>query len=156
MLYDLIATSPHVGPQHSCRNVSYRTVPYDSYPSLAASSSSSQMVKSSLGLILSSLIILASFLISSPSTSNLALGSLASITKWLSQWGQYSSLSSNSVMSLRKHFLHFLQAKAISIVCLRVWSCVSAWHSAQSNHCLQHGERIETWALSMCLLGDFE
>ena len=47
---------------------------------------------------------------SSPSTCNAGLGVLASSTKWLSQWGQYSSLSSNSAASLRKHFLHFLQA----------------------------------------------
>jgi hypothetical protein len=68
---------------------------------------------------------------SSPSTSSLAFGVTASSTKWLSQCGQNSSLrkqsqssitfscktwgksylSSNSAASLRKHFLHFLQAK---------------------------------------------
>jgi hypothetical protein len=39
------------------------------------------------------------------------LGVTASSTKWLSQWGQYSSDSSKVSPSLRKAFLHFLQAK---------------------------------------------
>lgn len=74
------------------------------------------------------------------------------MTKWLSQCGQYSSLSSNSSAFLRKHFLHFLQAKTISVLFWRSWSWVSAWHSAQSNHFLQQGLRMATWALRMCLL----
>jgi hypothetical protein len=69
---------------------------------------------------------------SSPSIWSVGLAVTASRTKWLSQCGQYSSLkkdrvlvrctlswlgagylylSSNSAASLRKHFLHFLQAK---------------------------------------------
>lgn len=73
---------------------------------------------------------------SSPSTVRAGFGMAASSTKWLSQCGQYSSASSNSCASLRKHFLHFLHANVISKV--RSSSCVSfsAWHSAQSNHFL--------------------
>jgi hypothetical protein len=139
---------------HSAENVFFLHLHSpSSQPNLAASPSSSQTVGASFLLTRSSLIILESFLISSPSTSKRACGSLASSTKWLSQCGQYSSLSSNVSMSLRKTFLHFLQAKIISVAPLSSWSCFSAWHSAQSNHCLQHGERIATWALRMCLLG---
>jgi hypothetical protein len=123
-----------------------------SQPNLAASPSSSQTVGASFLFTRSSLIILESFLMSSPSTSRRACGSLASNKKWLSQCGQYSSLSSNDSMSLRKHFLHFLHAKIISTAPWSSWSCFSPWHSAQSNHCRQHGERMETWALRMCLL----
>jgi hypothetical protein len=123
-----------------------------SQPNLAASPSSSHTVGASFLFTRSSLIILESFLMSSPSTSRRACGSLASNKKWLSQCGQYSSLSSNDSMSLRKHFLHFLHAKIISTAPWSSWSCFSPWHSAQSNHCRQHGERIETWALRMCLL----
>lgn len=61
-------------------------------------------------------------------------------------------LSSNSRASLRKAFRHFLQMKTISKLCSSGWSAVSWWHSAQSNHFLQHGERIETWAFRTCLL----
>jgi hypothetical protein len=42
--------------------------------------------------------------------------------------------------------------KIISKACSSGWSAVSWWHAAQSNHFLQHGERIETWALRTCLL----
>jgi hypothetical protein len=90
---------------------------------------------------------------SSPSTSRWGFGILASRTKWLSQCGQYSSLpliqqvyhhsmcsctyaSSNSRASLRNAFLHFLQIKTMSKVCVSGWSACSAWHSAQSNHFL--------------------
>lgn len=83
---------------------------------------------------LSSFNILESTLTSSPSTSNFGFGVTASSTKWLSQWGQYSSLSSKSFASFRKHFLHFLQANVSSSRRRRGWSSVSAWHSAQSNH----------------------
>ena len=54
-------------------------------------------------------------------------------------------------MSLRKAFLHFLQAKAISIVFKRGWSVASSWHSGQSNHLLQHGARTDTCAFNTCL-----
>jgi hypothetical protein len=90
---------------------------------------------------------------SSPSTCIEAFGVLASSTKWLSQCGQYSSLplvqqahhgsarpdtyaSSNSRASFLNAFLHFLQMKTMSNVCISVWSACSAWHSAQSNHFL--------------------
>lgn len=124
-------------------------------------------------------IYLASIRASSPSTRKAGLGVTASMTKWLSQWGQYSSLSipcqdkrftqdiyqkrkamayvsSNSVASLRKHFLHFLQAnvcilkvsinmcwlfriyrwekRTISVVFFKGCVSCSRWHSAQSNH----------------------
>jgi hypothetical protein len=45
-----------------------------------------------------------------------------------------------------------LQTKTISKLCSSGWSAVSWWHSAQSNHFLQHGERMATWALRTCLL----
>lgn len=54
-------------------------------------------------------------------------------------------------------FLHFLQAKHISIVFLlgstyfKECFSVSWWHSGQSNHFLQHGALIETWAFNICL-----
>lgn len=99
----------------------------------------------------SSFNILESMRTSSPSTFRVGFGVLASRTKWLSQCGQYSSLSSNSSAFLRKHFLHFLQANVMSKLCCSGWSWVSLWQSAQSNHFRQHGERIETWALRMCL-----
>ena len=73
---------------------------------------------------------LESILVSSLSTFNAACGVLASITKWLSQWGQYSSLqyaisvsthlfidmlsphlSSKSLTSFRNARLHFLHMK---------------------------------------------
>jgi hypothetical protein len=90
---------------------------------------------------------------SSPSTSMWGFGTLASSTKWLSQCGQYSSLpliqqvyhhvscwctyaSSNSRASFLNAFLHFLQMKTMSKVCVSGWSACSAWHSAQSNHFL--------------------
>ena len=79
---------------------------------------------------------LASTLASSPSTFTMAWGCFASMTKWLSQWGQYSSFSSQSVVSLRKHFLHFLHANVISVLCRSWWLSASAWHCAQSNHFL--------------------
>ena len=67
-------------------------------------------------------------------------------------FGQNSSASSkSSSTSFLKTFLHFLQAKVISRVLSNSWSCVSAWHSGQSNHFLQHGALMETWALRMCL-----
>lgn len=44
--------------------------------------------------------------------------------------------SSNSRASLRKAFLHFLQMKVMSNVCMSAWLVCSAWHSAQSNHFL--------------------
>ena len=131
------------------------------------------MERMSFCLWRSSLIILLSTRASSPSTFSEAFGVRASRTKWLSQCGQYSSLplvqqtsdqecgcgmrsgtylSSNSRASLRKAFLHFLQTKTISKLCSSGWSAVSWWHSAQSNHFLQHGERMATWALRTCLL----
>jgi hypothetical protein len=42
--------------------------------------------------------------------------------------------SSNSRESLRNAFLHFLQTKVISKLCISSWSAASWWHSAQSNH----------------------
>lgn len=42
--------------------------------------------------------------------------------------------SSNSRESLRNAFLHFLHTKVISKLCIKSWSAVSWWHSAQSNH----------------------
>ena len=77
----------------------------------------------------------------------------ASIMKWLSQWGQYSSASSNSSTCLRKARLHFLHKKIISIVGMSSWSSphLSMWHSGQSNHNLQQGARTATCALRMCL-----
>lgn len=50
-------------------------------------------------------------------------------------------LSSNSRASLRKHFLHFLQAKTISKTCCSSWSEFSWWHSAQSYHLRPGGTR---------------
>ena len=44
--------------------------------------------------------------------------------------------SSNSRASFRKAFLHFLQMKVMSKVCVSGWSDCSWWHSAQSNHFL--------------------
>lgn len=61
-------------------------------------------------------------------------------------------LSSHSLVSLRKHFLHFLHANTISMRCASRCVSDSAWHSAQSNHFWQQGERMETWALRTCLL----
>ena len=58
-------------------------------------------------------------------------------------------------MSFLKAFLHFLQMNDISVVFASLWDCVSAWHSAQSNHCLQQGARMETWAFKTCLLPPF-
>ena len=55
-------------------------------------------------------------------------------------------------MSLRNAFLHFLHINVISVVRASWWVSDSAWHSEQSNHCLQHGARMETWAFRMCLL----
>jgi len=40
----------------------------------------------------------------------------------------------------------------ISVDLASLWDCASAWHSAQSNHCLQQGARMETWAFRTCLL----
>lgn len=54
---------------------------------------------------------------------------------------------------MRKAFLHFLQMKIMSKLCSRAWSALSWWQTAQSNHFLQQGERMETWALRTCLLG---
>lgn len=85
--------------------------PRSTQPNLLGASLTSNIVLSSSPRILSSLNILLSTRASSPSTSNRALGVTASSTKWLSQCGQYSSDSSNSWASLRKAFLHFLQAK---------------------------------------------
>ena len=48
--------------------------------------------------------------------------------------------------------MHFLQINDISVVRVSLWVCDSAWHSGQSNHCLQHGARMETCAFRMCLL----
>ncbi len=172
------------------------------------------------GLTRSSLSILLLTRASSPSTVRAGLAMAAARTKWLSQCGQYSSASSNSFASLRKHLRHFLHANVISNARSSSCDSCSPWHSAQSNHfrpvcacvcacacrsvsclvqaslpsCLfsdsvqmrarmcvcvcvcvwargngfsglrhvairkgkgpnlQHGDRIETWALSMCLL----
>ena len=43
----------------------------------------------------------------------------------------------------------------ISVAFASLWDCDSAWHSAQSNHCLQQGARMETWAFRTCLLPSF-
>ena len=43
----------------------------------------------------------------------------------------------------------------ISMVLASLCVWFSAWHSAQSYHCLQHGARIETCALRMCLLCNY-
>ncbi|RMZ68063.1 hypothetical protein GMOD_00004228 [Pyrenophora seminiperda CCB06] len=48
--------------------------------------------------------------------------------------GRGTHASSNSRASLRKAFLHFLQMKVMSNVCMSGWSLCSWWHSAQSNH----------------------
>jgi len=85
-----------------------------SHPSLLGASLTSNIVLSSSPLIRSSLNIRLSFLASSPSNFNTGFGVRASRMKWLSQCGQYSSLSSNSCASFRKHFLHFLHANVIS------------------------------------------
>lgn len=106
------------------------------HPSLSASSIGSNIVLFLGCFILSSLSILLSTRVSSPSMEIAGLGVLASMTKWLSQWGQYSSASSNSLASLRKHFLHFLQANVISNVWRRGCDSCSWWHWAQSNHFL--------------------
>lgn len=76
------------------------------------------------------------------------------LSLWLSETylGQYSSESSLSfAMSLRKTFLHFLQARMISMERKISWSWVSAWHSGQSNHSLQHWALTYTCAFKMCL-----
>ena len=57
--------------------------------------------------------------------------------------------------SFLKAFLHFLQMNVISVVFASLCDCVSAWHSAQSNHSLQQGARMETWAFRTCLLPPF-
>jgi len=59
------------------------------------------------------------------------------------------------VTSFLKAFLHFLQMNVISADFASLWDCASAWHSAQSNHCLQQGARMETWAFRTCLLPSF-
>ncbi len=113
----------------------------------------------------------ASILASSPSTPTTACGVLASITWGYTKRkeftkmsrdpsshngyhsaGSNSSLSSYADMSFRNAFLHFLHRNAISVVLANLWSSFSAWHSGQSNHCLQHGALIDTWAFKMCLL----
>ena len=59
----------------------------------------------------------------STSTTSLSFGVTASITKWLSQCGQYSSVSgSKSFMSLRKHRWHFLHMNTISMLFFSGWS----------------------------------
>ena len=54
------------------------------------------------------------------------------LTYWLSQFGQYSSASSYSVISFLNAFLHFLHMNTISIVFASGCCWFSAWHSA---HC---------------------
>jgi hypothetical protein len=103
-------------------------------PSLLGASLTSKMVLSSSSCSRSSFSIRASILVSALSTFNAAWGVFASSTKWLSQFGQYSSLSSNSSTFFRNAFLHFLHMKVISVALRSGWSSVSAWHSAQSNH----------------------
>jgi hypothetical protein len=49
-----------------------------------------------------------------------------------SAWKTHAS--SNSRESFRKAFLHFLQTKVISKLCISSWSAASWWHSAQSYH----------------------
>lgn len=51
----------------------------------------------------------------------------------------------------RKTFLQFLQPNTISMALIRGCDSTSPWHSAQSNHLLQHCERIETWTFFICL-----
>lgn len=80
-------------------------------PNLLGASLTSNIVRASSARVLSSFNILLSTRASVPSNSRIGFGVLASSTKWLSQCGQYSSLSSNVSASFRKHFLHFLQAK---------------------------------------------
>lgn len=62
-----------------------------------------------------------------------------------------TTLPSNASMSLRNTFLHFLQAKTISIDFLSWWSLTSSWHYEQSNHFLQQGDLIAACTLIMCL-----
>lgn len=76
---------------------------------------------------------------------------------FLSQWGQYSSVSSKSLQENQiksqknyaafflKTFLQDLHAKTSSIVFNSGWSVVSVWHSGQSNHFLQHAVLIDTF-----------
>lgn len=71
---------------------------------------------------------------------------------WPPHWLARTYLSSHSLVSLRKHFLHFLHAKTTSTRCSSACASASLWHSAQSNHFWQHGERIETCAFRTCLL----
>lgn len=63
-----------------------------SHPSLSGASFTLKIVRCCSAWILSSLIMRASIRTSSPSTLTAGVGILASRTKWLSQWGQYSSL----------------------------------------------------------------
>jgi len=107
------------------------------HPSFEPSGCKSKMdLGSPFCFIRSSFNIRLSILASSPSILSAGLGVTASRTKWLSQWGQYSSASSNSCASFRKHFRHFLQANVISRVCRSSCDSCSWWHSAQSNHFL--------------------
>jgi hypothetical protein len=93
-------------------------------PSLLGASLTSNMVRASSCRVLWSINILLSTRASSPSNFSIGFGVLASSTKWLSQCGQYSSLSSNTAASFRKAFLHFLQAKvwgALGSGLVRIW-----------------------------------
>ena len=66
--------------------------------------------------------------------------------------GQNSSASSkSSLTSFLNTFLHFLQTMHMSVVLSNSWSCVSSWHSGQSNHLRQHGALMATWAFRTCL-----
>jgi hypothetical protein len=50
-----------------------------------------------------------------------------------------------------KHFFAFFTCKnQFPTFLQRIWE-TSWWHSAQSNHFLQQGAPIETWALETCL-----
>lgn len=97
----------HNHPSH----FSHSPSPLIPQPSLSGASLTLKIDLCSSPLILSSFNILLSTLASSPSNLSIGLGVTASMTKWLSQCGQYSSDSSNSWASFLKAFLHFLQAK---------------------------------------------
>jgi hypothetical protein len=117
--------------------VEYRLLLFFPYPLVLEHPVLSQSARISSSYRILGITYLASTLASSPSTCNAAFGVTASITKWLSQFGQYSSLrrgcqfpdltfankrvsessvltpylSSQSFVFFRNAFLHFLQIK---------------------------------------------
>ena len=87
----MLASSGNANPCHSIsRNISLTNPSL--HPSLLGASSTSKIERCCWLWSLPSLNIRASIRASSPSIFNAGFGVTASRTKWLSQWGQYSSL----------------------------------------------------------------